>query len=132
MGSPDFWNSQESAQQVVQQVKTLKGWVDPFEGISARIQSGRALSAMLDIEPDVEMEGEVAREVARLGEELEEFRLRSLLSHPDDFRDALVAVDVAGLSYEEAARTMGVPEGTLTSRLFRARDRVARRLSEGS
>src|SRR5438874_3477113 len=51
---------------------------------------------------------------------------------PDDFRDALVAVDVAGLSYEEAARTMGVPEGTLTSRLFRARDRVARRLSEGS
>jgi len=47
----------------------------------------------------------------------------------DDYRDALVAVDIAGLSYEEAARTLGVPEGTLTSRLFRARDRVARRLS---
>jgi RNA polymerase sigma-70 factor, ECF subfamily len=50
---------------------------------------------------------------------------------PDDFRDALVAVDVAGLSYPEAARALGVPEGTLTSRLFRARDRVAQRLSEG-
>jgi RNA polymerase sigma-70 factor (ECF subfamily) len=49
---------------------------------------------------------------------------------PDDFRDALVAVDVAGLSYPEAAKALGVPEGTLTSRLFRARDRVARRLSE--
>jgi RNA polymerase sigma-70 factor (ECF subfamily) len=49
---------------------------------------------------------------------------------PDDFRDALVAVDVAGLSYDEAARALGVREGTLTSRLFRARDRVARRLSE--
>jgi RNA polymerase sigma-70 factor, ECF subfamily len=49
---------------------------------------------------------------------------------PDEFRDALVAVDVAGLSYEEAARALGVPEGTLTSRLFRARDRVARRLKE--
>jgi RNA polymerase sigma-70 factor (ECF subfamily) len=48
---------------------------------------------------------------------------------PDEFRDALVAVDIAGLSYEEAARALGVPEGTLTSRLFRARDRVARRLS---
>jgi RNA polymerase sigma-70 factor, ECF subfamily len=44
---------------------------------------------------------------------------------PEDFRDALVAVDVAGLSYGEAARALGVPEGTLTSRLFRARDRVA-------
>src|SRR5207244_8187401 len=49
---------------------------------------------------------------------------------PGEFRDALVAVDIAGLSYQEAARALGVREGTLTSRLFRARDRVARRLSE--
>jgi RNA polymerase sigma-70 factor (ECF subfamily) len=49
---------------------------------------------------------------------------------PDEFRDALVAVDIVGLSYQEAARAFGVPEGTLTSRLFRARDRVAIRLSE--
>jgi RNA polymerase sigma-70 factor (ECF subfamily) len=48
---------------------------------------------------------------------------------PAEFRDALVAVDVAGLSYPEAARALGLPEGTVTSRLFRARDRVARRLS---
>jgi RNA polymerase sigma-70 factor (ECF subfamily) len=47
---------------------------------------------------------------------------------PDEFRDVLVAVDVVGLSYGEAARALGVPEGTVTSRLFRARDRVARRL----
>jgi RNA polymerase sigma-70 factor (ECF subfamily) len=50
---------------------------------------------------------------------------------PDEFRDALVAVDIAGLSYPEAARAFGVPEGTLTSRLFRARDRVARALEQG-
>jgi RNA polymerase sigma-70 factor, ECF subfamily len=48
---------------------------------------------------------------------------------PEEFRDAIVAVDVTGLAYEEAARTLGVPEGTLTSRLFRARDRVAGRLA---
>jgi RNA polymerase sigma-70 factor, ECF subfamily len=47
---------------------------------------------------------------------------------PEGFRDALVAVDVAGLSYWEAAEALGIAEGTLTSRLFRARDRVARRL----
>jgi RNA polymerase sigma-70 factor (ECF subfamily) len=50
---------------------------------------------------------------------------------PEEFRDAVVAVDVAGLSYAEAARALGVPEGTLTSRLFRGRDRVAQRLEGG-
>jgi RNA polymerase sigma-70 factor (ECF subfamily) len=50
---------------------------------------------------------------------------------PEEFRDALVAVDVVGLSYGEAAQTFGIREGTLTSRLFRARDRVARRLEAG-
>ena|SRR5437764_1368063 len=49
---------------------------------------------------------------------------------PDDFRDALVAVDIVGLSYPEAARALGVPEGTVTSRLYRARDRVARMLRQ--
>jgi RNA polymerase sigma-70 factor (ECF subfamily) len=47
---------------------------------------------------------------------------------PEEFRDALVAVDIVGLSYREAAEALGVAEGTLTSRLFRARDRVAVRL----
>ena len=45
---------------------------------------------------------------------------------PDDYRDAVVAVDVAGLSYAEAAEALGVPTGTIMSRLYRGRDRVAR------
>ncbi len=44
---------------------------------------------------------------------------------PDGLRDVLVAVDVAGLSYAEASRALGVKEATITSRLFRARAQVA-------
>jgi RNA polymerase sigma-70 factor (ECF subfamily) len=40
-------------------------------------------------------------------------------------REAIAAVDVAGLSYKEAARTLRIRQGTLMSRLSRARDRVA-------
>ncbi|HLH14413.1 MAG TPA: RNA polymerase sigma factor [Solirubrobacteraceae bacterium] len=47
---------------------------------------------------------------------------------PDAFRLALVAVDVLGLSYREAARALGVREATLTTRLFRARRQVSERL----
>jgi RNA polymerase sigma-70 factor, ECF subfamily len=51
---------------------------------------------------------------------------------PDDFRDVLVAVDVAGLSYKEAARSLRIREGTVMSRLYRARQQVVRRLEGGS
>jgi RNA polymerase sigma-70 factor, ECF subfamily len=47
---------------------------------------------------------------------------------PDDFRLALVAVDVLGLSYREASQALHVREATLTTRLFRARKQVAQRL----
>jgi RNA polymerase sigma-70 factor, ECF subfamily len=51
---------------------------------------------------------------------------------PDDFRDVLVAVDVAGLSYKEAARALKIREGTVMSRLYRARQQVVRRLEGAS
>jgi RNA polymerase sigma-70 factor (ECF subfamily) len=47
---------------------------------------------------------------------------------PEDRRLALVAVDVLGLSYREAARALRVREATITTRLFRARRQLARLL----
>jgi RNA polymerase sigma-70 factor, ECF subfamily len=47
---------------------------------------------------------------------------------PADYRDVLVAVDVAGLSYKETARALRIPEGTVMSRLYRARQQVVRRI----
>ncbi len=44
------------------------------------------------------------------------------------FRAVLMLVDVQDLSYAEAAATLGVPVGTVMSRLSRARDRIRRRL----
>jgi RNA polymerase sigma-70 factor (ECF subfamily) len=50
---------------------------------------------------------------------------------PGDFRDVLVAVDITGLSYKETARALRIREGTVMSRLYRARQQVVRRI-EGS
>jgi RNA polymerase sigma-70 factor (ECF subfamily) len=60
----------------------------------------------------------------------EAIEVREVFTHiaalADGFRDALVAVDVVGLSYAEAARLLGIKEATLTSRVYRARMQVAR------
>lgn len=101
MAEPGFWNVQERAQSVVQQVKSLKALVEPFESLEGRVTSARELAEMLDLEPDEEMGAELGREVASIEESLEEFRLRALLAGPDDFRDAQVEIS-AGAGGTEA------------------------------
>ena len=51
--------------------------------------------------------------------------LAAIAALPPDFRDALVSIDLVGLSYREAALLLDVPEATITTRLYRARQRVA-------
>jgi len=58
----------------------------------------------------------------------EAFAAVAELSEP--LRETIVAVDVMGLSYKEAARALRVRKGTIMSRLHRARDAVARALEE--
>jgi RNA polymerase sigma-70 factor (ECF subfamily) len=54
---------------------------------------------------------------------------RVIAGLPNDAAEAIVAVDVAGLSYAEAASARRVKEATLTTRLHRARRRVAQAMA---
>ena len=47
---------------------------------------------------------------------------------PSPYRETLVAIDVLGLSYAEGGAALGVPTGTVMSRLHRGRAKVAERL----
>jgi RNA polymerase sigma-70 factor (ECF subfamily) len=44
---------------------------------------------------------------------------------PEPFRETVAAVDLAGLSYKEAARALRTREGTIMSRLSRGREQIA-------
>ena len=47
---------------------------------------------------------------------------------PEEYRMAVVLSDLEGLSYGEIAEVMGIPVGTVKSRLFRGRRQLQRRL----
>lgn len=49
---------------------------------------------------------------------------RALKRIPPELREALVLRDVQGLEYREIAAALGVPVGTVESRIFRARQRL--------
>jgi RNA polymerase sigma factor (sigma-70 family) len=50
---------------------------------------------------------------------------RALETLPTDFREVLVLRELEGLSYKEIAAIVGIPLGTVMSRLARARERLA-------
>jgi RNA polymerase sigma-70 factor, ECF subfamily len=51
--------------------------------------------------------------------------LDAIAGAPPAYRDAVIAVDLLGLSYREAARALGTREATITSRVHRGRRHVA-------
>lgn len=62
---------------------------------------------------------------SRLSEDVQS----ALLAIPYDFREAVVMCDVVGLSYEEIAESVGIPVGTVRSRIHRGRTMLRELLS---
>jgi RNA polymerase sigma-70 factor (ECF subfamily) len=66
------------------------------------------------------------RELMR--QELEQTVMRAVEALPEELRLAITLREVDGLSYEEIARRMDCPIGTVRSRIFRAREAIDREL----
>jgi RNA polymerase sigma-70 factor, ECF subfamily len=93
-------------------------WISHLRARGARPQQAELSAGQLAADtgdPELSLEArEVLAAIARL---------------PEDFRDAVAAVDIGGMSYAEAAKALGVAEGTIMSRLSRGRARVADELA---
>jgi peptide chain release factor 2 len=101
MAEVSFWNDQERAQVVVQQVKTLKQWVEPFDRLVRSVSDCREMLELLEMEPDATMESELVRDSDAVREQIAAYELRSLLRGPDDHRSAQLEIS-AGAGGTEA------------------------------
>ena len=61
-------------------------------------------------------------------EQLQEAMGRAIATVPEKYRLALVLRDLDGLAYEEIAQVLGIPGGTVRSRINRARGMLRRKL----
>ncbi|MFN3938735.1 MAG: RNA polymerase sigma factor [Gemmobacter sp.] len=88
-------------------------WIDT-------IRARRPAVALDDIEGSPAIVGEDGRRVAEARLQLESVR-RAMAGLPEEQRSVLMLVCVEGMRYREAAEALGIPEGTVMSRLARGR-----------
>lgn len=82
----------------------------------------------VQLEPDSRLRDYDTPERLLLSEEIERVVAEAIQDLPEDLRTAILLREVEGLSYEDIARAMGCPIGTVRSRIFRAREAIDRRL----
>ena len=76
----------------------------------------------------VELKETVTPEGLALAEEIQRTVAAAIEALPEDLRVAISLRELEGLSYEDIARVMECPVGTVRSRIFRAREAINARL----
>ena len=96
------------------------GWIDEARARARRAQTFVPEEAGAAIGTDAHEDIERAAAMRDVG--------RAMAELPEEQREAVALVLVEGLAYKEAAEILDIPMGTLTSRLTRGRQALARRL----
>lgn len=107
-----------------------------FEGRSRfstwvfRIARNLAIDALRRRERRALLPVRLGRQASEVPSPESEVALFSVIAELDtSVRDALLLVEILGLTYREVGEVVGVPEGTAKSRVFRARRDLAARLA---
>ena len=91
MAEGSLWSDQDRARAVVEEVKSLKRWLEPYHALRRRVDDARELTEVLD-GSDTTLEQQLEREADEIGDQLEDLELRSLMRGGDDARDALLTI----------------------------------------
>ncbi|MEP6590754.1 MAG: peptide chain release factor 2 [Gemmatimonadota bacterium] len=89
---PAFWADATRAREQVQEIKTLKGWITPYQDLVNRIADADGLLELLAVEPDAALSADLEADIARITRELTSFQLQTMLQGPDDGRDAILTI----------------------------------------
>jgi peptide chain release factor 2 len=89
---PGFWSDAEAARVSVQEIKTLKNWLTPYDNLDQRLRGALEMAELLEAEPDQSLQVELEQEADELQTAAEAFELQAMLQGPEDARDALLTI----------------------------------------
>ena len=91
--APDLWDDPDRARQVTSEMSNVKGDVDLYDDLAARIDDAETLDELAREEGDESQEAEIADAIADLVTRFEELELRALFSGEYDDNDAICTVN---------------------------------------
>jgi peptide chain release factor 2 len=89
---PGFWADPEVARASVQEIKSLKNWLTPYDNLNQRLRGALEMAELLRSEPDESLQTELVREADEIESAVEAFELQAMLQGPEDARDALLTI----------------------------------------
>ena len=94
MADGSLWTDQERARRTVTEVKSLKGWLEPYHALRKRVDEGRELNDLLEAEShvDLAMQRQLETEADEIAGRLESLEMQNMLQGPNDARDALLTI----------------------------------------
>jgi len=93
MSASDFWSHKERAQELVEEVSTLRAKINPFTSLQRQLADLEVLVELATIEADqAQAASEVETELQAFTKTLEQFELKMLLSGPTDRCSAFLSV----------------------------------------
>jgi peptide chain release factor 2 len=94
MADGSLWADSERARATVAEVKSLKGWLEPYHALRKRVDEGRELNELLEAEShvDLAMQRSLETDADQIAVRLEALEMQNLLQGPDDPRDALLTI----------------------------------------
>jgi peptide chain release factor 2 len=90
--TPNFWDSMEESQKILQNIKILKDKLNTFNDIKSRWEDLNILVELGIMEEDLSVLGEIKEGYNTLIKDLEKFRLETLLDGPYDNNNAILTL----------------------------------------
>src|SRR5260370_12213694 len=111
MAEGALWAASERASATVTEVKSLKGWLEPYHALRKRVDEGRELNELLEAEShvDLAMQRSLETEAGEIAGRLEALEMQNMLRGPDDARDALLTIHpgAGGTESQDCAEMLG-------------------------
>ncbi|NET59423.1 MAG: peptide chain release factor 2 [Symploca sp. SIO2E6] len=90
---PDFWDEQNSAQQILQELNELKSNLQRYQEWHVSLEDAKAVVELLELETDAGLLAEAATNLTQLNQELDRWELEQLLSGSYDAKGALLTIN---------------------------------------